>query len=103
MNWLLLIIGIIMQSLCVTCMKLSGGFSNLLPTILAFVFWAVSFSMLTIVLRDSDLGYIFAIHAGCGIVLVAAIGFLFLGEPVTTLKIFAVALIAVGVACLNLK
>ena len=103
MNWLFLVIGIIMQSLCVTCMKLSEGFSCLTPTILAFAFWAVSFSMLTLVLRDSDVGYAFAMHAGCGVVLVAAIGSAFLSEQVTVLKIISIALIAVGVACLNLK
>ena len=102
MKWLFLIVGIITQALSATCMKLSMGFSNLVPTVLAFAFWWISFTIFIFALRDLDLSYAFALYAGMGVVLVAAIGVLFLNEPVSGLKIVSVMLIALGVAGLNL-
>ena len=102
MKWLFLSIGILSQVLSATCMKLSSGFSNLLFTVWAFVFWGVSFSIFIFALKDFDLSYAFALYAGAGVVLVAAVGVLFLGEPVSSIKVVSVVLIALGVAGLNL-
>jgi small multidrug resistance pump len=102
MKWFLLSTGIITQVLSATCMKLSSGFSNLLMTVLAFVFWGVSFSIFILALKDFDLSYAFALYAGAGVVLVAAVGVLFLGEPVSGLKVASVVLVALGVAGLNI-
>ena len=102
MKWLLLLTGVVTQSLSATCMKLSVGFSNLLPTVLAFVFWGISFCIFIFALKDFDLSYAFALYAGVGVVLVALIGILFLKEPVSALKAVSVMLIALGVVGLNL-
>jgi len=103
MKLFLLITGIIMQSLSATCMKLSDGFSNLVPTVLAVVFWALSFSIFIFALKHFDLSYAFAIYAGAGVVLIAVIGFLYFREPVSALKIASIIMIAVGVTGLSLK
>jgi small multidrug resistance pump len=103
MQWFLLIVGIIMQSLSETCMKLSNGFSNLFPSILAFVFWGISFSIFIFALKYFDLSYVFAIYAGIGVVLIAIIGFAYFKEPVSAIKIASIILIALGTAGLNLK
>ena len=102
MKWLLLFTGIVAQSISATFMKLSMGFSNLVPTVLAIVFWAISMSVFIYALKNFDLSYAFALYAGVGVVLVAVIGVLFLKEPVTTLKICSILLIALGVAGLNI-
>ena len=103
MKWLFLILGIITQTLSATCMKLSEGFSNLLPTVLAFAFWGISFSLFIFALKDFDLSYAFALYAGVGVVLIGVIGFLFFKEPISALKIVSIMLIALGVAGLNMK
>ena len=102
MKWFLLLTGIAAQSISATFMKLSMGFSNLVPTVLAIVFWAISMSVFIYALKNFDLSYAFALYAGIGVVLVAVIGVLFLKEPVTTLKIGSILLIALGVAGLNI-
>jgi small multidrug resistance pump len=101
MKWFFLMSGIATQALSATCMKLSMGFTNLLPTVFAFFFWGISFSIFIIALRDFDLSYAFALYAGVGVVLVAAIGVLFLNESLSGLKVASVLLIALGVAGLN--
>jgi small multidrug resistance pump len=101
MKWLLLLTGIAAQSISATFMKLSMGFSNLLPTVLAIVFWAISMSVFIFALKNFDLSYAFALYAGLGVVLVAMIGVLFLKEPVSALKVGSILLIVLGVAGLN--
>jgi len=102
MKWLLLLTGIAAQSISATFMKLSMGFSNLLPTVFAIVFWAISMSIFILALKNFDLSYAFALYAGIGVVFVAVIGVLFLKEPVSALKIGSILFIALGVAGLNI-
>jgi small multidrug resistance pump len=102
MKWLLLLTGIAAQSISATFMKLSMGFSNLLPSVFAVVFWAISMSVFIYALKNFDLSYAFALYAGIGVVLVAVIGIVFLKEPVSTLKIGSILLIALGVAGMNI-
>jgi len=71
-------------------------------TVLAFVFWGVSFSIFILALKNFDLSYAFALFDGAGVILVAAVGVPFLGKPVSPRKAVSVVLIAPGVAGLNL-
>ena len=103
MQWLLLTIGIITSVISTTCMKLSDGFSNLLPSVLTFVFWGISFAIFIFALKRFDLSFVYALWAGLGVLIVAAIGILYFKEPVNALKIASLVLIAIGVAALNIS
>lgn len=102
MKWLLLLTGIMTQVLSATCMKLSSGFSNLFISVLAIVFWGINFSIFILVLKDFDLSYAFALYSGVGVILIATVGFIFLGEPVSGLKVLSVIFVALGVVGLNI-
>ena len=84
-------------------MKLSLGFTKLVPSILIFVFYAVSFVALTFALKGIDVSLAYAIWSGIGTVLIATIGILYFQEPATALKIISIGLIVAGVAGLNLS
>lgn len=103
MRWFLLAVAILSELGGSTCMKLSNGFSNLWASVLTFVFWGVSFSIFIFALKHFDLSYIYAIWAGIGILLVSTIGMAYFKEPVNTLKIVSILIIAVGVVLLNLS
>lgn len=103
MKWLLLALGIITQVVSTTCMKLSDGFSNLLPSILTFVFMGISFTIFILALKRFDLSFVYAVFAGLGILIITVIGILYFKEPVSTLKIGSIILIAIGVIGLNLS
>ena len=62
----------------------------------------MSFSLLALSLRVVPLGVAYAIWAGVGTALVAAIGFIAFKEPVTALKLIFLTLIIVGCVGLNL-
>jgi len=61
-----------------TCMKLSDGFSNLVPSVLTFVFWGIAFTLFIFALKAFDLSFAYAVWVGSGIVIVGIIGILHL-------------------------
>ncbi len=70
--------GIIMEVCGTTCMKLSDGFSNLVPSVLTFVFWGIAFTIFIFALKTFDLSFAYAVWVGSGIVIVSIIGILHL-------------------------
>lgn len=98
MAWLTLSLAIILEIAGTTCMKLSQGFTRLLPSILIFVFYGLSFTAFTFALRRIDLSFAYAVWAGIGVLLIGAIGIIYFKEPISALKIASMVLIALGVA-----
>jgi small multidrug resistance pump len=86
-----------------TCMKLSSGFSRLLPSILVVFFYAVCFCFLTLTLKKVDVSIAYAIWSGVGTALIATIGILWFREPMTLLKTFGLLAIIGGVIAVNLS
>ncbi len=84
-------------------MKLSEGFTRLVPSILIFVFYALSFMALTMALKKIDVSVAYAIWAGAGTALIALIGIAHFKEPLTLIKIVSVGLIIIGVVGLNIN
>lgn len=102
-GWLYLVTAIVFEIAGTTSMKLSEGFTKLTPSVLIFVFYAVSFFNLTLCLKYMDVSVAYAVWSGLGTALIAAIGFAWFKEPLTAMKIFSLGLIIVGVAGLNLS
>lgn len=102
-SWLYLIGAIVLEVAGTTCMKLSEGFAKLVPSILIFVFYALSFTALTIALKTIDVSVVYAIWSGIGTALIATIGILYFKESVTILKFASIGLIIIGVVGLNLS
>jgi len=84
-------------------MKLSSGFSRLLPSILVVFFYAVCFCFLTLTLKKVDVSIAYAIWSGVGTALIATIGILWFREPMTLLKTFGLLAIIGGVIAVNLS
>lgn len=102
MGWFLLAVAIVMEVCGTTCMKLSEGFKELTPSVLVFVFYAVSFTAFIYALKTIDLSISYAVWAGLGLALIAAIGILHFKEPVTATKIIFLAITLIGVVGLSL-
>ena len=77
-------------------LKLSHGFTRLLPTILFCVFALASFGLLNLALRDLPVGTAYAVWTGIGAAGTATVGILALGEPADALRIVAISLIVIG-------
>jgi small multidrug resistance pump len=101
--WLYLAGAIVLEAAGTTSMKLSDGFTKLVPSILIFLFYAASFVALTFALKGIDVSLAYAIWSGIGTVIIAAIGILYFQEPATAFKIVSIGLIVIGVAGLKLS
>lgn len=102
MHWVLLIGAIGFEVAGTTCMKLAQGFTRPLPSVLIFVFYAVSFTLLTLALKRLDVSVVYPLWSGIGTVAIALIGVAWFGESLSWLKVASIALIVLGVVGLSL-
>ena len=103
MAWILIIVAGLFEVAMALCLKLSKGFTTLLPSLGFLVFACVSFGLLNLGLRQLEVGTAYAVWVGIGAVGTALVGILLLGESTSTLKIIALVMIVVGVIGLNLS
>ncbi|MEV4311664.1 SMR family transporter [Actinocrispum sp. NPDC049592] len=101
--YLLLAVAIVGEVSATTALKLSDGFTRLVPSVVVVVGYLVAFGVLSRLLKDGfPVGVAYAIWAAAGIAAVALIGAVFLNEPVTWTMIGGLALIIGGVVLLEL-
>jgi small multidrug resistance pump len=102
MSWIFLIGAIFFEVAGTTFLKLSNGFTRLLPVILMFVFYSASLSLLSLVLKKIEVGIAYAIWSGVGTATITLIGILFFREGMSILKLGGILLVIAGVTILNL-
>lgn len=102
MSWVLLAFAIAFEVAGTTCMKLSDGFSRLVPSAMVFVLYAAAFVLLMLTLKRLELGVTYAIWSGVGTAATAAIGIFFFAEPASPMKLLFLGVIVVGVVGLYL-
>src|SRR3954464_10479970 len=78
------------------------GFTQLWWSAVVLVGYGVSIWLLAVVVRTIPVSIAYAVWAGVGAAVVAAVGFAFLGEQMGWLKALSLALIVIGVVGLNL-
>jgi quaternary ammonium compound-resistance protein SugE len=84
-----------------TFLKLSSGFTKILPSIGFFICAAISFYLLSYSLKTLPVGTAYAIWTGIGAAGTAVLGMLVFNDPATFTRILAIALIVGGVILLN--
>lgn len=103
MEWLFLGLAIALEIAATTCVKLSEGFTRIIPSVLMFALYAASFGFLTLAVKVIPLSLAYAIWSGVGTASIALIGFVAFKEPVTALKILCIGVIVIGVIGLHLS
>ncbi|MHC5828190.1 MAG: DMT family transporter, partial [Nostoc sp.] len=73
-SWIYLIAAIVFEVSGTTCMKLSQGFTKIVPSVLIFVFYGLCFSFLTLALKRLEVSVAYSVWAGLGTILIAIIG-----------------------------
>jgi small multidrug resistance pump len=101
MVYLTLAGAIVMEVLGTTAMKYSHGFTKLWPSLATAACYVLAFGLLAQTLKAMDIGVAYAVWAGAGTALIAAIGMVFLSEDVSLAKLFGLTLVIAGVAVLN--
>ncbi|BEA56660.1 quaternary ammonium compound efflux SMR transporter QacL [Escherichia coli] len=98
-NWLFLAIAIFGEVVATSALKSSHGFTKLVPSVVVVAGYGLAFYFLSLALKSIPVGIAWA---GLGIVLVAAIAWIFHGQKLDLWAFVGMGLIVSGVAVLNL-
>ncbi|GAA0840545.1 multidrug efflux SMR transporter [Streptosporangium amethystogenes subsp. fukuiense] len=102
MAWVVILVAGLFEVAMAYSLKLSNGFSVLLPSVGFAVFGLLSFGLLAMGLKSLEVGTAYAVWTGVGAVGTAVLGIVALGENASVLKIASILLIIAGVVGLNL-
>jgi small multidrug resistance pump len=97
----LLVVAIAVEVTATALLPRSAGFHEPGWSAVVLGGYALSIWLLSLVVRTIPVGIAYAVWAGVGTAAVAAVGFLFLGEPMSWLKAVSLLFIVVGVIGLN--
>lgn len=97
-----LFLAVIFETIGTTFLKLTNGFTVLLPSIGTIVFYILCFYFLSLSLKTIDISVGYAIWGAFGIVLVTLIGFFYFHETISPLKILFILLIIISTVGLRL-
>ncbi|MGO4495176.1 multidrug efflux SMR transporter [Paenibacillus sp. 2RAB27] len=103
LGWVLLILAILFELSGTTSMKLSEGFTRFWPSILMFILYGCSFTLLNFALTYIQVGVAYAIWSGVGIVLITLVGLVLFKESFNITQLAWILLIVVGVIGLKLS
>lgn len=102
MAWLILVLAGACEIIWAVALKLSHGFSRLVPTAIAFGVGVVSVVLLGRAAKSIPIGTAYAVWTGIGAIGTASIGIYFFGEPRTALRLACMTLIVAGIIGLKL-
>ncbi|MBB6694859.1 multidrug efflux SMR transporter [Cohnella xylanilytica] len=103
MGWLLLSLAIVFELSGTISMKLSESFTRLVPSLLMFLFYGISFTCLNFALGYMEVAFVYAIWSGVGIVLITVAGYWIFQEKLPLGSLLWIGLIVVGVIGLNMS
>jgi small multidrug resistance pump len=85
-----------------TALKLSEGFTKLVPSVIVVVGYGLSFYLLSLSLKVMPIGLSYALWSGIGIVLTVIAGMILWREPLDWARGLGIFLIMLGIAIINL-
>lgn len=103
MAWLLLIVAGLFEVVWAYFMKVSNGFTQIVPSVLTIVFMMVSFGLLSYTMKTLPLGTAYTVWTGIGAVGSFAVGIFILGEPANAMRMLAAVLIISGLVLMKLS
>lgn len=95
-------LAIVAEVIATTALSRSAGFSKIVPTAIAVIGYLVAFYCLSITMKVMATGVIYAIWSGLGVVLIAAVGWVFYKQVLDAPAMIGLTLILAGVLVINL-
>ncbi|UGT54774.1 DMT family transporter [Nocardia asteroides] len=103
MTLLFLALAIASEVTATVSLKLSEGFTKLVPSIVVVLGYGTAFYFLSQALkRGMGIGVAYGIWSAVGVAAIATIGVLFLGERLTLVQVGGIGLVILGVLALEL-
>ena len=101
MKYLFLGLAIVLEVIGSSFMKASDGFTKWLPSTIVIVAYITCFYFLSLALKTIPLGVAYAIWAGLGIVLTAAVSVVVFKQKMDFAGIIGIVFIVAGVVIMN--
>jgi len=101
MHYVYLMIAIVGEVIGTSFMKQSDGFTRLVPSLITAAGYAMAFYFLSLTLRVIPTGIAYAIWSAVGVVLIAAIAWIFQGQKLDAAALIGIAFIVTGVVIMN--
>lgn len=102
MPWIVLFFAIAAETIATTALQASQQFTRAAPAAVAVLGYCLSFYLLSLALKAIPVGVAYAIWAGLGIVLIAAIGWSLFGQKLDAAAVIGMSLILSGIVVINL-
>ena len=102
MQWIMLLLAGISEITWAYFMKLSNGFTKVVPSITTLVFYVLSAVFLSLALKKLPLGTAYAMWTGFGIVGTSVLGILIYKETLNAAQIICIVLIVCGIVGLKI-
>ena len=102
MHWVLLAAAVFFETVGTTALQASEQFTRKGPSILVVATYALSFYLLSHVLRTMPVGVVYALWSGLGICLIAVIGWVMFGQRLDLPAVIGLGMIVGGIAVINL-
>jgi len=99
--YLYLGVAIVFEVIGTSALQASETLTRLVPSLVMVVAYAASFLFLALTLRTIPVGIAYAVWSGIGIVLIAAVGWLWFKQPLDLPALIGLGLIIGGVVVVN--
>ena len=100
--WIILITAIVCEVIGTSSLKLSNGFTVLLPSVLVLVLYVASIYLFSLALKEIDVSVAYAVWSGLGTALVAFLGVIAFKDQMNPEKVFWLICIIAGVVGLHM-
>ncbi len=99
---IILFFAILSEVIATTALKLSDGFTKIVPSVIVVIGYGASFYLLSISLDVIPIGLAYAIWSGVGIVLTVIAGILIWRETLDWARVIGIIFIILGILIINL-
>lgn len=103
MAWIMLIVAGLFEVVWAYSMKLSDGFTRLVPSAITLVMMIASFGLLSVSMRTLPLGTAYTVWTGIGAIGAFLVGIVALGEQLSFMRVSAAILIVCGLVLMKLS
>lgn len=101
-HYLYLLLAIVAETIGTSALQASQQFTKFWPSVLVLCAYATSFYLLSLTLKYMPVGVMYALWSGCGILLIALIGWLVFRQALDWPAVIGMALIIAGIVVIQL-
>lgn len=101
MHWVFLFIAIVCETIASATLKLSDGFTKLVPSVCFVVSLLVTLYCSALAVKAISLSVVYALWSGIGMVLITAIGWFYFGQKLDAAAFIGLAFILIGIVILH--